>query len=49
MTYSLELRFVAEYDRVSLTMNSQAQDPLRAQGAVDQYILGRGTFAYRWK
>ena len=46
---SLELRFVAEYDRVSLSMNSLASDPLRAQGAVDQYILGRGTFAYRWK
>ena len=46
---SMELRFIAEYDRVSLSMNSQAQDPLRAQGAVDQYILGRGTFAYRWK
>jgi len=46
---SLELRVIAEYERVSLTMNSQATDPLRAQGATDQYLLGRGTFAYRWK
>jgi hypothetical protein len=46
---SLELRVIAEYERVSLTMNSQATDPLRAQGASDQYLLGRGTFAYRWK
>ena len=49
VTSSLELRFIAEYDRVSLSMNSQPTDPLRAQGAVDQYLLGRGTFAYRWK
>jgi hypothetical protein len=46
---SIELRVIAEYNRVALTMNSQPQDPVRAQGAVDQYILGRGTFAYRWK
>ena len=46
---SLELRLIAEYERVSLTMNSQPTDPLRAQGATDQYLLGRGTFAYRWK
>jgi len=45
----LELRLIAEYERVSLTMNSQATDPLKAQGATDQYLLGRGTFAYRWK
>jgi hypothetical protein len=45
---SIELRVIAEYTRVALTMNSQPQDPVRAQGAVDQYILGRGTFAYRW-
>ena len=46
---SLELRFIAEYERVSLTMNSLPTDPLKAQGATDQYLLGRGTFAYRWK
>ena len=46
---SLELRLIAEYERVSLTMNSLATDPLKAQGATDQYLLGRGTFAYRWK
>ena len=46
---SLELRLIAEYERVSLTMNNQATDPLKAQGATDQYLLGRGTFAYRWK
>ncbi len=45
---SIELRVIAEYTRVALTMNSQPQDPVRAQGAVDQYILGRGTFAYRF-
>jgi len=45
---SIELRVIAEYTRVNLTMNSQPQDPVRAQGAVDQYLLGRGTFAYRF-
>jgi hypothetical protein len=46
---SVELRLIAEYERVNLTMNSLPTDPLRAQGATDQYFLGRGTFAYRWK
>jgi hypothetical protein len=46
---SIELRVIAEYSRIALTMNSQPQDPVSAQGAVDQYLLGRGTFAYRWK
>lgn len=46
---SLELRLIAEYKRVIFTMNSQPTDPLRAQGATDQYFLGRGMFAYRWK